>query len=88
MQQQLILKLLPSEAASGELIKTHISQLLSVPAESVSGYNIIKQSIDARSKQVSLLTTVIAFINEPFHPRNIRKIILRDVSQAKHEVIV
>ena len=88
MQQQLTLKLLPSEEASFELVKKYISQHLAVPAVSISGYHIIKRSIDARSKQSWILITVLAFIDEPFSPIEFNRIQLQDVSQAKHQVII
>ena len=88
MQQQLTLKLLPSEAASDELIKIYISQHLSVPSLNISGFRIIKRSIDARSKQAWILLTVLVFINEPFVSFAVSKIILQDVSQSERQVIV
>lgn len=87
MQKQLTLKLLPSQATSFELLKEHVSSQLSVPIESIHGLNIIKRSIDARSRQPFVLLTVLAFINEPssVSPGTIH---LQDVSTAKHQVIV
>lgn len=88
MQQQLVLKLLPSEAASSDRIKEHVSELLQIPLHSIYGVNIIRRSVDARSKQPWILITVLAYINEPFSPIEINTINLRNVSQAKHQVII
>lgn len=88
MQQNISLRLLPSEAADDAVIKEYISQSLSVEKNNVSGFHRIKQSIDARGKQVWINLTVRAFINEPFHERGLQKILLRDVSNAKHSVII
>ncbi|MBC7829473.1 MAG: NAD(P)/FAD-dependent oxidoreductase [Chitinophagaceae bacterium] len=88
MQQQLTLKLLPSEAASFELIKKYTSVQLSIPQDSISGFRTIKRSIDARGRQAWILVTIIAFINEPFSPIQIDKINFRDVSLSKHQVII
>lgn len=88
MQQQLTLKLLPSEAASSELIQKYISQQLSVQKDSISGFHIIKRSIDARSKQAWILITLLAYVSEPFPPFQINKINFRDVSRSKHQVII
>jgi uncharacterized protein len=88
MQQQLTLKLSPSEAASYEDTKKFISLYLSAPFESISGFHIIRRSIDARGKQVWVLMTLLVFIDEPFVPVQINKIVLRNVSNAKHQVII
>ena len=88
MQQNISLRLLPSEAANDSAIKEYISQSLSVKQDAVTGFHRIKQSIDARGKQVWINLTVKVFINEPFHERELQKIVLKDVSHAKHSVII
>src|SRR5215204_4137632 len=88
MQQQLILKLPPSDASSIDRIKEYVGAHLDVSVQSISGLNILKKSIDARSKQPWVVLTVVAFINEPFIRGEIKKINLRDVTHAKHKVII
>src|SRR6185503_16339040 len=88
MQQQITCKLLPSEAASPAVIQHTAAQHLGLPPAAVTGYVIIKQSIDARGKQPWVLMTILAFANEPFHDRTIQKIQLPQVSNAKHRVII
>lgn len=88
MQQQLTIKLLPSQAASEDSIKTYIADYLSIEVSAVSGLIVIKRSIDARSKQPSILLTVKVFINEPFHKREVEKLQLRDVSNASAKVVI
>ena len=88
MQQQLTLKLLPSDAASSDRIKEHISQQLDIPLNFIYGLNIIKKSIDARSKQPWILITVLVYINEPFLRTEVNTIHFQNVSQARHQVII
>src|SRR5438128_2276219 len=88
MQQNISLRLLPSEATNHAVIKEHIAQFLSVKKEHITGFYSLKQSIDARSKQIFILLTVKAFINEPFVQRQVKKILLKDVSRAKRSVII
>jgi len=88
MQQRITLKLLPSEAFDESIVKQYAAQHLSLPANAVTGYQIIKQSIDARGKQPWIMLTIQAFANEPYHERIIRKLQLRDVSKAPHNVII
>ena len=63
MQQQITLRLLPSQASNQDIIHEQIAQYAGVNAASVNGFHIIKQSIDARSKQPWVNLTVLAFIN-------------------------
>jgi uncharacterized protein len=88
MQQQVTLKLLPSESASPTVIQHTAAQHLGLPPAAITGYIIIKQSIDARGKQPWVLMTIRAFANEPFHDRTIQKIQLPQVSNAPHSVII
>src|SRR3954471_24983872 len=88
MQQNISLRLLPHEASNDASIKEYISQSLSVKKNLITGFHRIQQSVDARSKQVWITLTVKAFVDEPFIPREIQKILLKDVSRAKHKVII
>lgn len=72
MIQQLSLKLLPHEAAADAAITRHAAAALGVPAHHITGYNLLKRSIDARSRQqVYYMLTLQVFVNEPFHAREI-----------------
>ncbi|PZQ98548.1 MAG: FAD-binding protein, partial [Flavobacterium psychrophilum] len=88
MQQQCTLKLLPAEAASASIVQQYAASHFSVPFSSISGYHILKQSIDARSRQPWILLTIRVFINEPFVERSHLQLALQDVSKAPHKVIV
>lgn len=88
MQHQLTIKLLPSQAASEDSIKAYLSNYLSVKISSITGLIVIKRSIDARSKQPSILLTVKVFTDEPFHKRELQKLCLEDVSKASSKVII
>ncbi len=88
MQQNLLLKLSPSEAASPEAIKKHISSALGKKLPAISGYEVIKRSIDARGKTIFINLKVNAFIDEPFVQRPGMPFQFRDVSQAAHKVII
>ncbi len=88
MQKNISLKLLPSEAANETIVKNYIASSVGVNTDAISGYNILKQSIDARSKQPWINLTVHAFINEPFHHRPIERIHFKNVSNAGKQVII
>ncbi|MBS0026436.1 NAD(P)/FAD-dependent oxidoreductase [Chitinophaga sp. 22321] len=66
MNQHLSLKLLPADAASSTHIIQHAAAALSVKPAEVTGFNLLKRSIDARSRQVYFVLTLQVFVNEPF----------------------
>lgn len=69
MTQQISLKLLPQDAASSHTIIKQAAASLNVKPSAITGYNLLKRSIDARSKQVFYVLTLEVFIEEPFLPR-------------------
>lgn len=88
MQQQISLRLLPSQAADISSIKEQIAVSANVHSASVNGFHILKQSIDARSKQAWVNLTVKAFINEPVQQRDKFDFSSRNVNSASKKIIV
>ena len=89
MQKKLSIKVLPSEAADPAKLTTILAQACVVLPSRVTGYTILKQSIDARSRrQVWIQLSVNVFIDEPFQQRELPPLQLRDVHQAKKTVLV
>lgn len=88
MQQQCTIKLLPAEAASASIVQQYAASHLGIPLSSITGYHVLRQSIDARSKQPWILLTIRVFVNEPFQERTVQQLILQDVSKATHTVII
>lgn len=69
MIQQLSLKLLPAQAASDTVITEQAAAALAIKPAAITGFHLLKRSIDARSRQVYFMLTIKVFINEPFHER-------------------
>jgi uncharacterized protein len=88
MQQTLSLRLLPQEAASDEAIKKYIAANASVNPATVTGFHTLKSSIDARGKQAWVNLSLLAFIDEPFHERELVAFSFKDVSKAPRKVII
>src|SRR5688572_22304573 len=88
MQKQLSVRLLPSEAASDEFIKQAAAASLSISAGRITGFQIIKRSIDARGKQPWINITMLVYIDEPFHHREEVKWMMKDVSKAPKSAII
>jgi uncharacterized protein len=88
MQKIISIKLLPAEAADELSVKKHIAFAESVSCSAISGYNILKQSIDARGTQARVNLTIRAFVNEPYQQREISSFSFRDVTKAEKRVII
>ncbi len=88
MQQTISLRLLPSEVANEQLVNQYLAAAASVKPSTVSGYHILKSSIDARGKQAWVNLSVRAFINEPFRQRELMPFHFKDVSKANKKVII
>ena len=88
MQKSISLKLLPSEAVNEQSVKQYIAKSEGVNSADVSGYTILKRSIDARGKQAWINLTIQAFIKEPYKQRDLLSFKFNDVSHAEKKVIV
>jgi uncharacterized FAD-dependent dehydrogenase len=88
MQQTLELKLFPSEAAGDHFIREHISRLTGHAIQDITGFQLLKRAIDARSRQPKILITVKVFIGEPFAPQSPVTLDFPDVSKADRQVLV
>ena len=88
MQQKISLKLLPSDAADEVAIIEKIAKAAAKKTTEVSGYHLLKISIDARGKTVWINLTLNAFITEPFHQRTLEKFDFKDVNNSSKKVII
>jgi len=87
MIQQISLKLLPSQAASDDTITNQAAAALGIKKTSITGFHLLKRSIDARSRQVYFMLTIKVFIDEPFTDRE-RIIPIYDTLPANAPVAV
>lgn len=88
MQKKISLRLLPSEAANETTVKQYIARIEAINTADISGYTILKQSIDARGKQSWVNLTIQTFIKEPYQQRELADFHFRDISKAQKKVIV
>ncbi|MFN8290059.1 MAG: FAD-dependent oxidoreductase [Chitinophagaceae bacterium] len=88
MQKTIHLRLLPSEAASELQVKEYIAAEAGIAPAGVTGYHIIRQSIDARGHQPKVQLVVKAFINEPFQSREILPFRFGDVHASEKKIII
>jgi uncharacterized FAD-dependent dehydrogenase len=88
MQQIISFKLLPHEASDNRILQDVIARFTGVKISDITGYYILKKSIDARGKTTWIKLTVNAFINEPFIERAAPKFAFRDISLSKKKVVI
>ncbi len=88
MQQQLTLAMLPAHSLSETIIIQHIADSCGVAAHDITGYKVMKKSIDARSKPIKIVLTLRVFVQEPFIKETHQAIRFKDVTGAVHKVII
>lgn len=88
MQKKISFQLRPPEAADDKIVKQLLAKAAGSPEDRITGYHILKKSIDARAKLARINMIVNVFINEPFHQRRIQQFIFNDVSSSKNNVVI
>jgi hypothetical protein len=88
MQQKISLRVPPAEAADDTVLKNIVAQTAGVLPSSVSGYQVLRRSIDARGRQAWIQLTLLAFIDEPYRPAELVPLVLKDVHRAERSVVV
>ncbi|GGE60615.1 hypothetical protein EV200_1053 [Pedobacter psychrotolerans] len=87
MQKEIEITLLPHQVAQSEIIKTKLAETLKVSEDRIRAYDILKRSIDARSRKVIFRMLVKVFVDE--EPQlEIQTIHYPNVKDAKPVIIV
>lgn len=88
MQQSLTFKVLPAEAENDSALRLRAANLIGRDVSEITGLQIQKKSIDARSRQVWVNITLSVFIDEPFFKRNVQTIYYKNVSKATLKILI
>jgi uncharacterized FAD-dependent dehydrogenase len=88
MPKNISLKLSPAQALDQNAIKDSILQQQAIKQASLSGFRLVRQSIDARSKLPLVNITVQVFIDEPYVDQGFSSIVFKDVHKAKNIVLI
>ncbi len=88
MQKKITIRLLPSEAADESVIRDHLIRHLGIRDQELSGYQLVKRSLDARGRQPWFQLTVNAFINERFHASTSYVPSFKKLDSGSKEVII
>lgn len=88
MQQKISLKLLPREVSDPQAILYTIAKISGEKTTDITGYHILKKSIDARGKTIWINIVVNAFIKEPFLQRKIAEFKFNDISLSQKKIVI
>jgi uncharacterized FAD-dependent dehydrogenase len=88
MRQIIQLKLLPQEAAMDSLIREQAALAAGCSVTEISGFHLLKRSIDARGRQPRILLTLRVFIREPYEERERVKLHFPDISRAEKRTLI
>ena len=89
MQTKIQIRLTPAEAADKNSILRAISASTGQNQSSITGYQILKKSIDARSRQqIWINLSLIGFINEPVSQRSLEPITFNKLPANAKEIII
>lgn len=88
MQKKISIKVLPSEVSDHSLLKPIIAAACNTDIHRIHGFHLLKQSVDARARQVWYHLTINVFIDEPYRPITLVPLQLKNVSTADKKVII
>lgn len=88
MQQEIQLQLSPKDAADAATIQAELARHLAVQPKKISGFQILKKSIDARKQEVKINLKLKAFVHEPFQEISIPSFDFPNVHHAKNRTII
>ncbi len=88
MQKIISIKATPNEAFNPILLKQLIAEEINLPLQKISDYNILRRSIDARSRQVFYVLQIQVFIDEQKILPPLIDFVEQNVSQKKSVMVV
>lgn len=88
MIKQLNLRVPPIIAHGDNSLSDYITAELGIPRHEITGIKRIRQSIDARSRQIFVQIQINVYINEPFVKLSPKQFDLKNVSASEPVVIV
>lgn len=88
MQITLTIQLLPREAADEAVIRSAIAAHTGRRLKDITGFTILKQSLDARGRQPRFQLSLQAYIQEPFVTRPLPSFQFQDVTLARKRVVI
>ena len=88
MQKKIQIKVPVIDATNEKRIRTLLASEVGLLENHITGYHLIKRSLDARSRYPSMLLTASVFFNEPYQQREMVQQPPKDVTRAHKSVII
>ncbi|CAN5121230.1 FAD-binding protein [soil metagenome] len=88
MRKQLQLRLSPEENAAEHIVMRKCAQAIGVSPNRVTGIRRMRESIDARGRNIMIQLMVEAVVDEPYSPENFVTPEVLDVRKAKPVLII
>lgn len=88
MQKKIQIKVPVPQATDEVVIRDLLANEAGSVPGNINGYQILKRSLDARSRYPFILLTVSVFIGEPAHPRKLFEQTNPDLSDATKSVLI
>jgi uncharacterized FAD-dependent dehydrogenase len=87
MPKQITIRISPQDFAQETVLKRQLAQIVGVKPEQINAYQILRQSLDARNRNIIYQLQVNVFVNEPFEDAFAFEPKLQNVSSSKPVLI-
>ncbi len=88
MQKKIQIKVPVIDTVNEQLIRSLLAKESGFSEKKITGFHLLKRSLDARSRYPHILLTASVFINEPYQSRKLLQQDLRDVKSASKSVLI
>ena len=88
MQKKIQIKVPVIDAANEQLIRGLLAKEAGRSENNITGFHLLKRSLDARSRYPHILLTASVFFDEPYQQRNMVHQPLQDIRQALKSVLI
>lgn len=88
MQQTIQIKASPEQLADDQLIRPILASRLDCSPVDITGFQLLRKSLDARGRQISYHLTYLVFIGEPYQEQELAHFEWQDVHRATRQVII
>jgi uncharacterized protein len=88
MQKKIQIKVPITDATNEQLIRTLLAKESGFSEKKITGFHLLKKSLDARSRYPHLQLTASVFFNEPYYLRKLEHQDKRDIKKAAGSVLI
>jgi uncharacterized protein len=88
MQKKIQIKVPVIDATNEKLIRNLLAEEAGLSENHITGYHLIKRSLDARSRFPNMLLTAFVYFDEPYLQREMVQQPIKDVKRASKSVLI